>query len=1150
MTEKLAVGKQMGGFMQHRQRTRPLRVETLLAREDDRSPSNIFQPDKEYEKALAKDEGPEFIQDQVKESAAKPELKTELLPHQKRVVKRMREQPGLVVAHGLGSGKTLSSIGAIVDLSPTKARVVVPAALKENYQKEIKKHVKGDLPIEVESLQKVVREGKSPRGDLVVVDEAHRVRNPTTKGYKLLRDAPVKKRMLMTASPVYNSPADIAPLVNIAAGRRELPVGTDFSKEYVQEADKGFLALINPWAQKEPKLVKKEQLGKVLNRWVDYHGNKEDGFPSLTERRIDVPMNDEQAKLHAHAWGQLPWTTRRRIEQGLPPNKKDLPALNMFQSQVRQISSSQKKYTTEGAEATPKIQQAVDSLVTKSRKNRKHKAVVYANFLGTLDDYSGELKRKRVPYAEFRGDMPKDVRDQSVRDLNEGRVKALLVSGAGGEGLDLKGVRQVQVLEPHWNEEKLHQVIGRARRYGSHAHLPPKQRNVEVERYSSYPKTWYGGKGRGIEESLYEMSANKQKLNDQVLELIAKEGAARGEFAPGIPKKRVVKRIPGVAERGPNKEWTVSLSKHPAAVRGDHHDLRLIDPQGKAHSWAFNDMPEPGKGTYAAQMPTHSKKYALRKKPFTIPLGVYGGTRPGAKVEPKYVQPAEVISANNNRVHFLRHHGQETEEFVLKKISKPPKGSPLWALRNATKNRSTIEGHLLPSAKNRYKEVAPEQIDLSDDQQVMTPKLDGAHVLVQFPKKGRMMRVHSYRPTQRKSGLIEHTFKFPNFQNRKTPKALQGTIIRAELYGTDEKGKAVPATEVGGILNASVPNARRAQEENKVTLRLAGLDVVRHKGKDYQDKSFSDKLEVLRQVSRGTGGKIEQLPMASTPKEKKKLLADIKAGRYPRTREGVVLHELNKNAPPTKAKFKPDHDVYVRKVFTKKTSPKGQAGGFAYSFEPDGPIAGKVGTGFSRQMRKDMASTPEKFIGRVAKVRSSGRHQKRKDKTQGALVGAPAFKEWHIDKTPPELLKEAAAIGFPEEEHAQLRGRLGRGKPVYTTRISSEMGKYQEGQVLESPWGDRLRVTSVQRGKGVESHPFASEVSAAQRKQIGESPYDLVQLEKGAEKLTEWIPPINLPSQKDLKDFVKKERRVKAMMRLKSEVGKMRADWGGKDGSR
>jgi N12 class adenine-specific DNA methylase len=59
------------------------------------------------------------------------EIQTKLQPHQQRVVDRLQQsdQPGLVVIHGLGSGKTLSSIAA-QDALGLDATTVVPAALQ------------------------------------------------------------------------------------------------------------------------------------------------------------------------------------------------------------------------------------------------------------------------------------------------------------------------------------------------------------------------------------------------------------------------------------------------------------------------------------------------------------------------------------------------------------------------------------------------------------------------------------------------------------------------------------------------------------------------------------------------------------------------------------------------------------------------------------------------------------------------------------------------------------------------------------------------------------------------------------------------------------------------------------------------------------
>lgn len=469
------------------------------------------------------------------------------------------------------------------------------------------------------------------------------------------------------------------------------------------------------------------------------------------------------------------------------------------------------------------------------------------------------------------------------------------------------------------------------------------------------------------------------------------------EFAPGIPAGRVIKSIPKVSPKASNQDWDVSLSMHPAAVRGDHFDLRLVDPKGKAHSWAMAKLPDPGQSTYAAQQATHSKSYALRKKPWKIPPG-YGATRPGKMVEPVYVQKAEMVQAGNEKIRFLRHHGQETDEFVLRRVGEKG-GQPLWALNNATKNRRTREGAKLPSSKPQYKEIKPEQVAFSDVGEVMTPKLDGAHVLVDMKGPNAPMRVYSYRPTERRTGIIEHTFKFPDFHRRMTSPSTKNTLLRAELWASKD-GKAIPAEQLGGLLNSSVLKSRAKQQEGNIKLRLTGIDVVKHKGKNYENKDFNQKMKALRTITRGSRGAIEMPPIARTSEEKQRLLDDIKQGRMPETKEGVVIHRVDKPAPPTKVKFKNQDDVYVREIFTKdRGKARGHSGGFAYSLDPDGPIVGRVGTGFNHKTRKDMLENPDKYVGRVAKVQSQGPY------SSGALR-APSFDEWHIDKTPPELMKE------------------------------------------------------------------------------------------------------------------------------------------------
>ena len=74
----------------------------------------------------------------------------------------------------------------------------------------------------------------------------------------------------------------------------------------------------------------------------------------------------------------------------------------------------------------------------------------------------------------------------STNNVNGDKVKVILISQAGAEGLDFKFIRQVHVLEPWYNLSRIEQIIGRAVRNCSHKDLPFEKRNVEIFLYGSY----------------------------------------------------------------------------------------------------------------------------------------------------------------------------------------------------------------------------------------------------------------------------------------------------------------------------------------------------------------------------------------------------------------------------------------------------------------------------------------------------------------------------------------------------------------------------------------------------------------------------------------------------------------------------------------
>jgi len=72
-----------------------------------------------------------------------------------------------------------------------------------------------------------------------------------------------------------------------------------------------------------------------------------------------------------------------------------------------------------------------------------------------------------------------------LNNINGENVKVIIISKAGSEGLDFKNIRQVHILEPWYNINRIEQIIGRAIRFCSHAQLPFKERNCEIYLYGT-----------------------------------------------------------------------------------------------------------------------------------------------------------------------------------------------------------------------------------------------------------------------------------------------------------------------------------------------------------------------------------------------------------------------------------------------------------------------------------------------------------------------------------------------------------------------------------------------------------------------------------------------------------------------------------------
>lgn len=106
-----------------------------------------------------------------------------------------------------------------------------------------------------------------------------------------------------------------------------------------------------------------------------------------------------------------------------------------------------------------------------------------------------------------------------THDNHQGQhVKVVLISQAGTEGIDLKNVRQVHVMEPWYNLNRIEQIIGRARRNCSHTELPIEERNFMLFLYTCVLKN---PKRESLDSLLYRM-AEKKSIKIGVISRILK----------------------------------------------------------------------------------------------------------------------------------------------------------------------------------------------------------------------------------------------------------------------------------------------------------------------------------------------------------------------------------------------------------------------------------------------------------------------------------------------------------------------------------------------------------------------------------------------------------------------------------------------------
>ncbi len=453
-----------------------------------------------------------------------------LKDHQKNVVKALQKYRGVIAVHQVGTGKTLTAVTAsqcFLDQNPdSKVIVLTPTSLQGNFKKEVLAYGgnPNDPRYEFYTLQGFMLATK--RGEtnctnkMLIVDEAHNLRAipgfVMGKPTGIMADSVIqcskkaKKVLLLTATPVVNGPSDMISLLAMING-------TDPMKE--KDFDK--MLADNPRSVID--------MFKCKVSFYERGEEVKEKYPERKDKNVFLKMSPEYYEKYTRVQTQELDPYLQQIFKNIYNSTSDL---TRFYNGVRRASNNLEQ------ENSPKVNWIMKKI---NKTGKKHKFVVFSHFI----EAGSKLLIRRlladdVPFAYIDGTMNMRAREEAVRLYNENKIKVLIISKAGGEGLDLKGTREIVLMEPSWNETTVDQVIGRGIRYESHEHLSPSKRKVKVSRLFMIKPEEYENKRQllkmpfedvkvwsetrdeplSVDLYLYKLSKKKQEANSSFIDML------------------------------------------------------------------------------------------------------------------------------------------------------------------------------------------------------------------------------------------------------------------------------------------------------------------------------------------------------------------------------------------------------------------------------------------------------------------------------------------------------------------------------------------------------------------------------------------------------------------------------------------------------
>jgi SNF2 family DNA or RNA helicase len=411
---------------------------------------------------------------------------------------------GACLADDMGLGKTVQAIAVLLQRAQAgPALVVSPVSVQPNWINEVRKFapslvvktlnegdrketlaslVAGDLLITSYGLLISEEETLTTiQWATIVLDEAHVIKNYTTKTSKAVMSLQSEFRVILTGTPIQNHLGEMWNLFNfINPGLLgTLQHFTDIFIKPGKDAHKRLKKLITPFILRRTKTAVLDELPPKTEiiRKIELSDTERAFYEALRRKAIEALAGDEG-----------------------PQGAKHLKTLAEI-TRLRQACCNPALVEPKIKIESTKLSTFLD--IVSELKDNGHRALVFSQFVSHLSIVRKALDKAGFTYQYLDGSTPTAKRALSVSNFQSGKDDLFLISlKAGGLGLNLTAADYVIHLDPWWNPAVEDQASDRAHRIGQ-------TRPVTVYRLVAE---------HTIEEKIIQLHNTKRDLADSLLE--------------------------------------------------------------------------------------------------------------------------------------------------------------------------------------------------------------------------------------------------------------------------------------------------------------------------------------------------------------------------------------------------------------------------------------------------------------------------------------------------------------------------------------------------------------------------------------------------------------------------------------------------------